>query len=180
MLDAKGFDSQADTNDTATELLRLAQKCGWTLTTAESCTGGLISAALTRVSGASGNFHEAYVTYSNEAKARLLGVPELTIVEYGAVSVETAHAMAEGALKAASADLAMSVTGIAGPNGGTEQKPVGMVCFGLGYKDADGVVRSQATVHIFENRGRDYIREQSVRFALQWALRHLRTVAAQA
>lgn len=177
MLDAEGFDAGIDINATATEVLRLASEREATLTTAESCTGGLIAAALTRVAGASECFHEGYVTYSNEAKARLLGVPELTIVEYGAVSIQTAHAMAEGALKAAGADLSMSVTGIAGPNGGSEQKPVGMVCFGLGFKDKDGRVTSQASVHIFENRGRDYIREQSVRFALQWALKHLRAAA---
>ncbi|MFT4090734.1 MAG: CinA family protein [Asticcacaulis sp.] len=174
MLDAESFDATIDINVTATEVLELARRLGWSLTTAESCTGGLVSAALTRVSGASECFHESYVTYSNEAKARLLGVPELTIVEYGAVSIETAHAMAQGAVKAASADLAMSVTGIAGPNGGTDQKPVGMVCFGLGFRTESGEVQSQANVHIFENNGRDYIREQAVRFALQWALKHLK------
>lgn len=174
MLDAESFDAGIDINATATEILKLARERKVTVTTAESCTGGLIAAALTRVAGASECFHEGYVTYSNEAKARLLGVPELTIVEYGAVSLQTAQAMAKGALKAANADLSMSVTGIAGPNGGTEQKPVGMVCFGLGFREADGTPTSLASVHVFENNGRDYIREQSVRFALQWALKHLK------
>lgn len=167
------LDSRSDINALATQILKLAQARDLSLTTAESCTGGLIAAALTRVAGASQSFHEGYVTYSNDAKTRLLGVPPLVLAEYGAVSLETARAMAEGALRAAGADLAMSVTGIAGPNGGSAEKPVGMVCFGLGFKDFDGNPQALSSVHIFDDNGRDYIREQSVRFALQWALKHL-------
>ncbi|UDF02387.1 CinA family protein [Asticcacaulis sp. AND118] len=163
-----------DALDLATEILSLARAQGRTLTTAESCTGGLIAAALTRISGASDAYHEGYVTYSNAAKTRLLSVPESVLAEHGAVSLPVAHAMAEGALTSAGADLALSVTGIAGPTGGSEEKPVGMVCFGLAFTLPDGEIRSQANVHVFENLGRDFIREQSVMYALHWALEHLR------
>lgn len=101
-----------------------------TITTAESCTGGMISSALVNVPGASSVLNEAYVTYSNEAKMRLLGVEGETLDTVGAVSEETARQMAEGAAKAASADCAIAVTGIAGPDGGTEDKPVGTVYAG--------------------------------------------------
>jgi nicotinamide-nucleotide amidase len=159
----------------AHELVHLAKVQGRLLTTAESCTGGLISAAITEVSGASDIFYEGYVTYSNLSKIKLLGVTEACLAEYGAVSLEVAHAMAEGALKAAQADLSLSVTGIAGPTGGTDQKPVGTVCFGLGFKTMDGDFKSMSHIHRFENLGRAYIREQSVLFALKWALDHLKT-----
>lgn len=164
-----------DALDLATEVLALARSQGRTLTTAESCTGGLIAAALTRISGASDAFHEGYVTYSNAAKTRILGVPASLLAEHGAVSLPVAHAMAEGALKSAGADLALSVTGIAGPTGGSDEKPVGMVCFGLAFRLPDDEIRSQANVHVFENLGRDFIREQSVMYALHWALEHLKT-----
>ncbi|ADU14546.1 CinA family protein [Asticcacaulis excentricus] len=166
-----------DASDLATDILALARAQGRTLATAESCTGGLIAAALTRISGASDVFHEGYVTYSNAAKTKLLGVPEGVLAEHGAVSLPVAHAMAEGALTSAGADLALSVTGIAGPTGGSAEKPVGMVCFGLAFRLPDGEVRSQANVHVFDNLGRDYIREQSVMYALQWALEHLKAEA---
>ena len=100
------------------------------VTTAESCTGGLISGTLVNAAGASAVLNEGYVTYSNEAKERLLGVSHETLETYGAVSEQTAHEMAEGAAKAANADAALSATGIAGPGGGTEEKPVGLVYIG--------------------------------------------------
>lgn len=163
-----------DARDLAVDIIARAKSQGRTLTTAESCTGGLVAAALTSVSGASEAFNEGYVTYSNSAKSRLLGVPETLIAEHGAVSLEVAHAMAEGALKAADADLSLSITGIAGPGGGSEAKPVGMVCFGLGFKTVDGEAKSMSHVHHFEDLGRDFIREQAVVFALHWALEYLR------
>lgn len=112
------------------EVVRLLTENGMRVTTAESCTGGLISATLVNVSGASEVLEEGYVTYSNRAKIRLLGVRPETLERYGAVSEQTAREMAEGAAKAASADAALSTTGIAGPGGGSEQKPVGLVYIG--------------------------------------------------
>ena len=100
---------------------------GYTITTAESCTGGLLAGRILNVSGASGVYNEGYITYSNEAKNRLLGVSEKTLEQFGAVSEQTAKEMAEGVAKAANADIGLSTTGIAGPGGGTPEKPVGLV-----------------------------------------------------
>lgn len=111
-------------------LVRAAIESQIKLTTAESCTGGLVSAAITSVAGSSAVFERGFITYSNAAKADLLGVREATLAAYGAVSEEVALEMAFGAKAAAGADLAISVTGIAGP-GGSEFKPEGRVCFGL-------------------------------------------------
>ncbi|MEE1314457.1 MAG: CinA family protein [Faecalimonas sp.] len=103
---------------------------GYTVTTAESCTGGLLAGRLLDVSGASAVYNEGHITYSNEAKERLLGVSHETLEHYGAVSEQTAREMAEGAARAANADVGLSTTGIAGPGGGTAQKPVGLVYVG--------------------------------------------------
>jgi nicotinamide-nucleotide amidase len=111
----------------AAALLALLQGRGLTLATAESCTGGLIAAALTSVPGSSATVLAGFVTYSNEAKAAMLGVDPALIAEVGAVSEPVARAMAEGALARSGADLAVSVTGIAGPGGATPGKPVGLV-----------------------------------------------------
>jgi nicotinamide-nucleotide amidase len=120
------------------ETLRLAQSVvdlcrsrGWHVATAESCTGGLVAAALTAVAGSSDVVERGFVLYSNLAKTELAGVPAETIAAYGAVSVETAAAMAEGALARAPIDLAVSVTGVAGPGGGSADKPVGLVVIGV-------------------------------------------------
>ncbi len=104
---------------------------GWRIATAESCTGGLIAAALTAAAGSSDVFDRGFVTYSNAAKTAMLGVPETMIATAGAVSEAVARAMAAGALAHSDADLAVAVTGIAGPGGGTAEKPVGLVWFGL-------------------------------------------------
>lgn len=127
---------------------------------AESCTGGLIAAVLTSVSGSSAWVDRTFVTYSNEAKMEMLGVSSKTLGEFGAVSSETACEMAAGALRTGRATFAYSVTGVAGPTGGTLSKPVGMVCFGFA---TDYGVRS-FTRHFKGDRSA--VREQSVNFVL--------------
>jgi nicotinamide-nucleotide amidase len=114
----------------ATALGRALLARGMRVATAESCTGGLVAAAITSVAGSSEWFERGFVTYSNDAKCELLGVPRDVIATQGAVSEAVARAMADGALARSHADCTISVTGIAGPAGGTAQKPVGMVCFG--------------------------------------------------
>lgn len=135
---------------------------GWRLATAESCTGGLLAAACTSVAGSSDWFERGFVTYSNEAKAELLGVPATLLAEHGAVSEAVARAMAEGALRHAHAEIALSVTGIAGPGGGSESKPVGTVWLGLAL--AGGA--TQAELRRFGG-DRAAVRGQTVRHALQ-------------
>jgi len=115
--------------------VRLARAADKTIATAESCTGGLVATRITNVSGSSEIFRYGWVTYANEAKTAELGVPEALLAEHGAVSAEVAQAMAEGALQRSSADVAVSVTGIAGPTGGTPEKPVGLVYFGLATRN---------------------------------------------
>jgi nicotinamide-nucleotide amidase len=141
---------------------------GLSLATAESCTGGLVAEKLTRVAGISAVFDRGYVTYSNRAKCELLGVDPARIAQHGAVSGEVAEDMARGAAQRAGARLALSVTGIAGPEGGTAEKPVGLVWF--------GVVRDgSATVHErrFAVRGRDLVREFAANTALDLLRRSL-------
>lgn len=135
---------------------------GETVTCAESCTGGLLAARLTALPGSSAWFQTGFVTYSNEAKQQLLGVKGNTLDFYGAVSEETVREMAIGALLAAKADYALSVSGIAGPSGGSETKPVGTVWFGLATKQR---IWAQ---HAFFEGGRSSIREQAVQFALEF------------
>jgi len=112
-------------------LLEAYRDAGLKLATAESCTGGLIAATLTEVAGSSDVVERGFITYSNEAKSELLGVPTTLIERVGAVSAEVAEAMARGALDQSAADVAVSVTGIAGPGGATAEKPVGLVYLGL-------------------------------------------------
>ncbi len=118
----------------AETLLAACRAKGIMLATAESCTGGLIAAVLTAIAGSSDVVDRGFVTYSNEAKNELIGVPMPLISANGAVSEEVARAMAEGALARSRATIAVSVTGVAGPGGGTAEKPVGLVCFGLAKK----------------------------------------------
>jgi nicotinamide-nucleotide amidase len=119
----------------AETLLAACRAKGIMLATAESCTGGLIAAALTAIAGSSDVVDRGFVTYSNEAKHDLVGVPAELIAAHGAVSEEVARAMAEGALARSRAGIAVSVTGVAGPGGGTAAKPVGLVCFGLAERE---------------------------------------------
>jgi len=120
-----------DTLLQAETLLAAYRAKGWKIATAESCTGGLIAAALTAIAGSSDVVDRGFVTYSNEAKAELLGVDPALIERVGAVSEDVARAMAAGALQRSRADAAVSVTGVAGPGGGSAEKPVGLVWFGL-------------------------------------------------
>lgn len=132
------------------------------LATAESCTGGMIAAALTDVPGSSAVVDRGFVTYTNEAKNEMLGVPMKLIEVHGAVSAEVADAMARGAIRNSRADLAVSVTGIAGPTGGSAEKPVGLVWFGLA--NANGVIRVEGRV--FPKGSRDFVRTKATETAL--------------
>ena len=134
--------------------------------TAESCTGGMIAAALTDIPGSSAVLERGYVSYSNHAKVEMLGVNKETLRANGAVSGETAAAMAVGALRRSRASLAVAVTGIAGPGGGSADKPVGLVWFGIATKG--GEVRSRRIV--FEDQGRAFIRTETARAALAMLL----------
>jgi nicotinamide-nucleotide amidase len=125
------------TLDEAAALLAALQASGLTVATAESCTGGLIAAALTAIPGSSATVLAGFVTYSNGAKTRMLGVPEAMLASHGAVSEPVARQMAEGALAASGADIAISCTGIAGPGGGTATKPVGLVFIGCARRGGE-------------------------------------------
>lgn len=135
-------------------IVELLKEKGMTVTTAESCTGGLLAGRIMNVAGASAVYQEGYITYSNRAKEKLLGVSEETLRTYGAVSAETAAQMAEGAAKAAEADAALAVTGIAGPGGGSSEKPVGLVYVGCFVK---GRVRTEEFIFTGNReKNRDY------------------------
>lgn len=127
----------------AEALLAACRAKGIMLATAESCTGGLIAAALTAIAGSSDVVDRGFVTYSNEAKNQMIGVPMALIETHGAVSEQVAGAMAEGALANSRAGIAVSVTGVAGPSGGTAAKPVGLVCFGLARRGGPSVTDRQ-------------------------------------
>jgi len=146
----------------AENVLALCRARGWRVATAESCTGGFLAAALTAIPGASEVVERGFVTYSNRSKIELLGVPRETIAEHGAVSAETAAAMARGAVARAGADLAVAVTGLAGPGGGTPQKPVGLVFIGVATRE--GAARVER--HVFPG-DRAEIRRAAVVEALQ-------------
>lgn len=146
----------------AAELLEACRINGELLATAESCTGGLLAATLTAVPGASDVFERGFVTYSNTAKSEMLGVPVWLIERHGAVSEDVARAMAGGALTHSRASMAISVTGIAGPDGGSADKPVGLVYLAAGRRD--GPIRDERVV--FGDLGRDEVRRRSVERAL--------------
>jgi nicotinamide-nucleotide amidase len=131
--------TQAELEALAVELGEALQRRGWMLACAESCTGGWAAQACTAIAGSSAWFERGFVTYSNAAKRELLGVPEAHLVSHGAVSLEVARAMAEGALQHSRAQAAFAITGIAGPGGGTPEKPVGTVCFAWAAADRETV-----------------------------------------
>jgi nicotinamide-nucleotide amidase len=147
----------------AKRLLDVCRARGLRVATAESCTGGLVAGALTEIPGSSDVVERGFVVYSNAAKETMLGVPAATLKRHGAVSAETAVAMAAGALKNSEADLTVSITGIAGPGGGSKQKPVGLVHFGAAARDGRSLHRRR----LFGKIGRRRVRERSVMQALE-------------
>jgi nicotinamide-nucleotide amidase len=147
----------------AEDIIRTAAEKGLMISTAESCTGGLIAGLLTEVAGSSAVLDRGFVTYSNDAKQEMLGVPGEILKQYGAVSPETAIAMAEGALAHSKASMSVSVTGIAGPGGGSPEKPVGTVHFAIAAKGQEPLHQAAA----FGDLGRGEIRLSAVRTAIQ-------------
>lgn len=134
------------------------------LTTAESCTGGLVSAHITDIAGSSAVFDRAFITYSNAAKQEMLNVSQASLMSDGAVSETVALEMLQGAMKNSSANLGVAITGIAGPDGGSNEKPVGMVCFAWG----DGAVQLNCTEHFSGDR--QQVRFAAVKFAFEQLL----------
>lgn len=160
--------------DPGQQVIRILAEKKQTIVTAESCTGGLLAAALTDIPGASAAFYGGYVTYANAAKSRMIHVQARLIRDYGAVSNQVARAMADGARNTARADFAVSITGIAGPDGGSEKKPVGLVYIAVSSELATVVIE-----HRFGDLGRDGIRKASVRAALELVLHVLTSDTAQ-
>lgn len=153
----------------AQAIIDKAGAAGSMIATAESCTGGLVAAALTDVPGSSAVVDRGFITYTNEAKIEMLGVSPGLITQHGAVSAEVARAMAQGALARSQALLAISITGIAGPSGGSADKPVGLVWFGLAVDDHVRVER-----RVFPDSSRDYVRAKATETALNLILIGLR------
>ena len=143
-------------SDSLKDLIKLLNDNKMKLCTAESCTGGLIAASITSIAGTSSVFERGYVTYSNQAKQSDLNVSASTIKKHGAVSKEVVLAMATGALAASQADIAISVTGIAGPDGGSKDKPVGLVYFGYAYASFNGAIKRN-----FDGADRNQIQTQT-------------------
>ena len=149
----------------AEQLAEMFLKISSKLVTAESCTGGGLAEILTRVPGSSAWFERGFISYSNESKHELLAVPLDTLEQFGAVSEETASAMAKGAVENSRADYGVAITGIAGPDGGTESKPVGTVCFAWYQRNEGG-----STAHICFDGDRLRVREQACMLAMQGLL----------
>ena len=154
---------------TDSELMQLSEKVGRalkargaTVTTAESCTGGWIAKAITDIAGSSAWFERGFVTYSNEAKSQMIGVSEATLRDNGAVSEPVVVEMAIGALRAARADYAISVSGVAGPDGGSVEKPVGTVWFGVASAKGEGITRRECF-----SGDRESVRRQATEYALK-------------
>lgn len=155
--------TDAELRDAATQVLDACRSRDLMVATAESCTGGLVAAALTEIAGSSDVVDRGFVTYSNAAKMAMLGVLPETLEAQGAVSRQTAEAMAQGAIANSNADLAVAVTGIAGPGGGTAEKPVGLVHFAAASRDGRLIHREMR----FGDVGRSEVRRQSVVAALK-------------
>ena len=163
----------ADLLDLAKEVLAAAKKAKKRIATAESCTGGLIASCLTAIPGSSSVVDSGFITYSNESKSSVLGVPRELVEDHGAVSDVVASAMAEGALAQTGVDMAVSVTGIAGPDGGSKEKPVGLVYMALAQTGADALVKR----YIFAGTRTD-VRRAAVGAALELLLSSLKAVDA--
>ena len=168
-------DNDQTTYDLAAKVGQSLAQRGWMLVTAESCTGGWAGQAVTAVSGSSGWYERGYITYSNTAKREMLGVQQATLDRHGAVSPQTAQEMAIGALNRSHAQISVSITGIAGPDGGTAAKPVGMVCFA--WATQDGLVQQETR---YFTGDREAVRRQAVATALQGILRILDNATAVA
>lgn len=167
-----------DVLELAKHVLDASRQNGMKITTAESCTGGLIAASLTAIAGSSDVFERGFVTYSNTAKSEMLGVPASLIVEQGAVSGAVACAMAQGAIENSNADIAVSCTGIAGPDGGTEQKPVGTVHLALAQKSPDGI-KTEHMACDFGEQSRHMIQLLTLKTALELLVKsHVEGVVA--
>jgi nicotinamide-nucleotide amidase len=164
-------ESRARMDGRARRTLQSARAAGLTIATAESCTGGMVATALTEIAGSSDVFDRGFVTYSNAAKQRQLGVPAGLMAEHGAVSESVALAMASGALANSDAGLAVAVTGVAGPGGGTEAKPVGHVCFAVARIGAP----STSLTRRFGHRSRREIRVRATVQALELLLEAARS-----
>ncbi len=156
-----GMNAPGHPGEIVARLAGLLERRGWRLATAESCTGGLLAAVLTERPGSSAWFECGYVTYSNTAKGRMLGVPQDLIARHGAVSEAVVEAMVAGALERSGADLAVAISGIAGPGGAVPGKPVGTVCLAWGFRG-----RPALAVHEHFAGDRRAVREQAVRRAL--------------
>jgi nicotinamide-nucleotide amidase len=152
-----------DIDELARLVLTLAREQGVMLATVESCTGGLVAGALTAIPGSSDVVDRGFVTYSNAAKTELAGVPEALLAQHGAVSEPVARAMAEGGLKAAGVDVAVAITGVAGPGGGSAEKPVGLVHLAVARAGFPTVHREMR----YGDIGREEVRLESVRTALE-------------
>lgn len=161
---------EPDITALAERVLSEARSRGLRIATAESCTGGLVSVALTDIPGSSDVFERGFITYSNEAKQELLGVPADVIRSHGAVSTQAATALASGALARSRADIAVSITGVAGPGGGSVQKPIGLVHFAIASRNGPPGARHET----FGNPGRDAIRLAATRVALEMLLAAIR------
>jgi len=160
----------AETRALSVRVLDACRGRKWTVATAESCTGGLVAGALTEIGGSSDVVDRGFVTYSNAAKLAMLGVPDATLSQSGPVSRQTAHAMASGALARADVDLTVAITGIAGPGGGSAEKPVGLVHFAVATKDGGLTHREKR----YGDVGRSEVRRLSVIEALDMLLEQAR------
>ena len=154
-----------NTSDIVTTLAEILQSKNWKMAAAESCTGGLVCANLTEIAGSSQWFERGYITYSNQAKMECLGVSGRLLETFGAVSEEVAKAMAEGAQINAGVNVAVSITGIAGPSGGSAEKPVGMVCFAWAIRNAAGENTMHTKTMLFDG-DRHGIRKQACDYVL--------------
>ena len=152
-------------NDLSSKVIRILTKKKLSVSFAESCTGGLLASTITSISGSSKVFNMGLITYSNNAKVKLLKVPKKTITKYGAVSHETCLSMVENLSKISKSNISISITGVAGPNGGTKQKPVGLVYVGL-KKGRKTIIKK----NLFKNKGRIFIQKATVKKVLKMVM----------